>query len=947
MTAVTQLIPTYLGGVSKQIDSKKQPGQVRECLNAFPDPTFGLMKRPGTKFIETLLEHPQSDMANAKWFYIHRDGDEQYIGAIKAGSPGSIKIWNATSGLDCTITASAPHQNYLTAVGGAADKPDLNYDILTVQDTTFITNKTKVVTEQTAPTHTANKKATIRLLNVKYGSKYNVKIDGTETADLITVMEDAAGSTDVLNADDILDQLVTNIVALSGWSSTNVTRLPASIELTHTNAFTIEAIDGAGNDNLEVFQEQVTAVSELPSQSSHDRLVKVINTASDKDSYWVKFIATAGSGSGPGYWEETVDPTVSNGLDAATMPHELYNDSLDTFTFREIAWKDRLVGDDTTNEHPSFINKTIQQTFLYNTRLGFLTEDNVSISQAADWYNLYSTTALTSTAADPIDLNCSSVRPAVLHGVIPTAQGLILFSKNQQFIMFATEGVLTPATALIRSISNYEMDTDIDPVDVGTNINFVSKTPSYTRIFGMQTRGYEESPIIQDISMVVSQWIPEEIDSLLSSPQNSITGVYGKNSKNLYLYRVYSAGQEQMMQSWFRWEMPGNIQHCTIDNDIMWTVVESGGNFILLKSSISKSTSEDILVTNSGTQVNPHMDMFAYPEAAGKVTLVNNDKDTQIEIPYDDIPSLTPVILIKGSGVTDSGFTITPTRSGSGPYYFTVAGKDLETNTAHTDILVGYKYNYDIEIPKTYFRKQDSTVDYTANLTIARVKFAVGLSSVCSFKLKSKGFRGDLATFTGDGSTTTFTVPFPLKEENGIKVTLDGAVTTDYSVSTTDDQATVTFNTAPEKYTVYRLYGGSGYTAANGVATTSPNGSGLTVDTTVSSGAISGVTIHGGTGYVEGEIVSIAGGIGGGFIVGPAQKIEITTDTWYDVQPVQETNDYLADDVPLTEEHVFTLPIHQRTANFDLRVFSNSPFPVSLNSMMWEGNYSPRYYRRT
>jgi len=186
-----------------------------------------------------------------------------------------------------------------------------------------------------------------------------------------------------------------------------------------------------------------------------------------------------------------------------------------------------------------------------------------------------------------------------------------------------------------------------------------------------------------------------------------------------------------------------------------------------------------------------------------------------------------------------------------------------------------------------HIRREDATVDYTANLTIARVKFAVGLSSVVGFKLKSKGFRGDLATFTGDGSTTAFTVPFPLKEENGIKVTLDGAVTTDYSVSTTDDQATVTFDTAPTDAS----------TAAN--------------------------------------------------VTTPAQSIEITTDTWYDVQPVQEANEYLADDVPLTEEHVFTLPIHQRTANFDLRVFSNSPFPVSLNSMMWEGNYSPRYYRRT
>ena len=55
----------------------------------------------------------------------------------------------------------------------------------------------------------------------------------------------------------------------------------------------------------------------------------------------------------------------------------------------------------------------------------------------------------------------------------------------------------------------------------------------------------------------------------------------------------------------------------------------------------------------------------------------------------------------------------------------------------------------------------------------------------------------------------------------------------------------------------------------------------------------------------------------------------------------------IADDVPLDDSNVFTIPIHQRSKNFSLRLFNDSPFPVSLNSMMWEGNYSPRFYRRT
>ena len=62
---------------------------------------------------------------------------------------------------------------------------------------------------------------------------------------------------------------------------------------------------------------------------------------------------------------------------------------------------------------------------------------------------------------------------------------------------------------------------------------------------------------------------------------------------------------------------------------------------------------------------------------------------------------------------------------------------------------------------------------------------------------------------------------------------------------------------------------------------------------------------------------------------------------------IKDSDYYLADDVPMSDQSTLIVPIHQRTENFTLRVFSDSPFPVALNSMMWEGNYSPRFYTRS
>ena len=54
MPAVTQLIPNFLGGVSRQNDDKKLEGQLTECINGYPDPTYGLLKRPGMSYTNQL-----------------------------------------------------------------------------------------------------------------------------------------------------------------------------------------------------------------------------------------------------------------------------------------------------------------------------------------------------------------------------------------------------------------------------------------------------------------------------------------------------------------------------------------------------------------------------------------------------------------------------------------------------------------------------------------------------------------------------------------------------------------------------------------------------------------------------------------------------------------------------------------------------------------------------
>ena len=868
MPAVTQRVDNYLGGVSRQSDDKKLPGQVEECINGYPDPTFGLTKRPGFQHVGNLGTGTTYD--NSKWFFISRTDTEKYIGCItpvpSGQSQGAIAIWNASTFASCNITYGTGAQAYLT--GARTD-----YDVLTVQDKSFITNKTITAAKTADPTFNANRQGTIKLTGVSSDTTYNVSVAGQAIS--------AYTSGNSATYDDVLTELKTRIDGLN-ISNLTVTKLKDSLHLARTGAsFTLTGTGGIYGTQLEVFQDSVATLGDLATESVHNHTVKIINAGALTSSYFLKFVATNGT-SGPGYYTEGLGHGMSTGLDAATMPHELVNTSVNNFTLQRVSWVARDVGDDETNSHPSFVGRKIQQSFFHNNRLGFLSDDTVSMSQAGDFFNMYHTSAQTVTDADPIDISASTVKPVALHSVLPSTQGLVLFSANQQFLMGSADGILTPTKTVIRAIANYEMDTIIDPVDTGTTINFISKTPSYTRVFGMITRGENENPQIVDIGRVVNEWVPATIDTMIASPQNQFIAFSGQSSRYIYFFRSYSEGKDVRLQTWFNWLAPGNVQTIAADSDEFYAVTKQGGQFTLSKASLSQSPDDAIIVNNDGQKLNPCMDLYA---TASSVVFDTAGNFSKCFIPYNDATDLTPVIIIKGTTATgqfiESGFTISPERVvESGNTYFKVPFKNL-TSVA-SDVIVGYKFDFDVILPKTYYKidEEMKRSDFTANLTIARMRFAVGLSGVMGFKLRSKGIRQGKKEYEGDGSTTVYSwinEDINYIDDDQIKVKLDNVVTTAFTVDRTGTVPKITFSSAP----------------------------------------------------------------------GDGVKILIYIDEWYNLNPVIKADQYLANDIAISDDAVFTLPIHQKTENFTLRLFNDSPFPVSLNSMMWEGIYSPRFYRRT
>ena len=93
MSTISQRIPNLLLGVSQQPDKLKFPGQVREASNVFPDYALGLLKRPGGKFEAELYDAT----ARGRWFPILRDANEKYVCQYDT-TDGQFRIWSLIDG---------------------------------------------------------------------------------------------------------------------------------------------------------------------------------------------------------------------------------------------------------------------------------------------------------------------------------------------------------------------------------------------------------------------------------------------------------------------------------------------------------------------------------------------------------------------------------------------------------------------------------------------------------------------------------------------------------------------------------------------------------------------------------------------------------------------------------------------------------------------------------
>lgn len=350
MAAVSQKVIGLIGGVSQQPDSLKLPGQLRECDNYYPDPTFGLIKRPGIKLTRRL----ENSLADGTWFFICKGLDEKLI--MQVSNNGNIRLWDAQSGIQQTLNAlSGSAQTYATHTKNS------DLEILQINDYIFFLNRSVIV--QQSATNTAAKVpfGYALLTSVAYDTTYRITLDAT-TYSYSTPT--TSGSS--LNADTIIQGLVSAINAGGIYVATGVGNA-IHVRRANNADFSIEAKGGLSGTGIIAYKGTVDGPQDLPRQFINGSVIKIAaDKNSEGDDYYVVFATTNGATQGAGVWEETVAPGISIGINPATMPHALIREANGTYTFRELS--ESAAGSYVTSTSVSGIPTAISITSTGNAR---------------------------------------------------------------------------------------------------------------------------------------------------------------------------------------------------------------------------------------------------------------------------------------------------------------------------------------------------------------------------------------------------------------------------------------------------------------------------------------------------------------------------------------------------------------------------------------------------
>jgi hypothetical protein len=566
-------IPSLIQGCSQQPDAQRDPTQGEIQINGMSSIAEGLRKRDSSHTFAKVSTTPFGDA------FIHtilRDNTEEYLAVI---TRTGIRVFDL-QGNEKTVNAPGGY-GYLASVTDARQQIRAQ----SIADYSFIlnTNTATAMNPAVAPktARPAVHEALVWVKAANYGQTYKVNVNGKEATVTTAVAPVVSSGTTVtenrISSAEIAQKIKESLEAAPAVTGVTITREGSVLWLESANPITIAASDARANADITAILGQVQAFTELPTIAPKGYQVEITGDPGNNfDGYYVTFNPKSGT-FGEGTWSETVSPGVEYKVDQSTMPHLLIRlpngqfwygpaDGSTTAGITVPIWGERTTGDYDTAPDPSFVGNAIQDVFIYKNRLGFLADENVILSRVREFFEFFPETVTTILDTDPIDVVASNNRVSVLRYAVPYQDELILFSSQYQFRFNAAETVLTPKTAQITVLTQFEVDVTVRPQQAGGGIIFCQANGEWSqfREFSVRGAGTALTADAQDLTGYVSAYVPTNVFKMtVNDTGNALFAISGKTGykRRIYVYKYFfrntGSGAERAQSSWSYWEFNG------------------------------------------------------------------------------------------------------------------------------------------------------------------------------------------------------------------------------------------------------------------------------------------------------------------------------------------------------------------------------------------------------
>ena len=606
-----------------------------------------------------------------------------------------------------------------------------------------------------------------------------------------------------------------------------------------TYPFTIEVTDGKGDTYMRAINgsDEVPNFGYLPgSKVTKDFTARVSgDKSSGQDDYYVKWNGAV--------WKETIKPLYPGGsvdhdqaalqkeartkLDPATMPmqiHKAFDTSGDIyFVLKPVEWDEKKVGDQGTNPFPSFANYdsdvdtdglyTINDIFFHRNRLGFVSDENVILSEAGSYYNFWATTILSVLDTAVIDVAVSNNQVAILKSAIPFQENLVLFSDLQQFKL-SSDAFLTPTSVTVDVATNFETSTEAKPVGAGKTIFFPFKRGAFSGIREYQIDIASETNDAQEITSHIPEYIEGTVKKLASSSNEEVLyALSDANRKLLFVYKYYYSDQEKLQSSWSSWLFDADIIDMEFIGSVAFVLFRRGNKIYLEKINLSVDNANVIMDDQIGVRLDRRLKLEYFK--FGVTSVVSEDDVTTVTTSENHNFSVGDTVTIAGCGITNhnADHTITTVADATHfTYALTIGDSSDEVTTTMTaasiiDAVSNYytDVNHDavgsaktnsnlhtlktnVPTPNTAWEIDQSIVQ---NLTGTSDKAGTGLKvsyvtdadGQPTFTVTDNGTGyviGEKITFV-DGGNTSYTAIVEIKtisNQFGTKISIDGTTNT-------------------------------------------------------------------------------------------------------------------------------------------------------------------------